>query len=79
MKVAVTPLVRAQAEKTFSPADAEVACAELAAVDLPLISNNGERVHFAILHLASGNLAEFRRHLAIARTDWRDVLAATGF
>jgi hypothetical protein len=79
MKVAVTPRVRASAEKTFSRADAETACAELAAADLPLIKNNGERVHLAILHLAAGDLAQFRRHLAIARTDWRDVLVAAGF
>ena len=79
MKVPVTPVVRAQAEKIFSPIDAETACAELAAADLPLINNNGERVHLAILHLAAGDLESFRRHLALARTDWRDVLAATGF
>ena len=79
MKVAVTSLVREQAEKRFSPADAWTACAELAAADLPLIANNGERVHLAILHLAAGDLAHFRRHLAIARIDWRDVLVAAGF
>lgn len=79
MNVAVTSLVRAQAERDFSPADALTACAEFAAADLPLISNNGERVHLAILHLAAGDLAQFRTHLAIARADWRDVLAATGF
>ena len=78
MKVAVTPAVRARAEKKFTPADALIACAELAAADLPLIANNGERVHLAILHLAAGDLAQFRRHLTIARTDWRDVLVATG-
>ena len=78
MKVAVTPLVRAQAEKTFSPADAAAACAELAAADLPLINNNGERVHLAILHLAAGDLGHFREHLTIAQRDWRDVLVAAG-
>lgn len=78
MQVAVTPVVRARAEELFSPADALIACAELASADLPLIANNGERVHLAILHLAAGNLAEFRRHLAVARTDWRDVLVAAG-
>jgi hypothetical protein len=78
MKVAVTPAVRARAEQVFSPGDALIACAELAAADLPLIANNGERVHQAILHLAAGDLAEFRRHLAVARVDWRDVLVAAG-
>jgi hypothetical protein len=76
MKVAVTPRVRALAEETFSPTDAAVVCAELAAAELPLIANNGERVHLAVLNLAAGDLAQFRVHLAIARTDWRDVLVA---
>jgi len=79
MKVAVTPRVRARAGETFSPGDAVIACAELADADLPLIANNGERVHLSILHLAAGDLPAFRRHLALARVDWRDVLAATGF
>ena len=78
MKVPVTSLVLAQTEKTFSPADAAAVCAELAAADLPLIANNGERVHLALLHLAAGDLAQFRRHLVIARTDWRDTLVAAG-
>jgi hypothetical protein len=78
MKVPVTPLVRAQAEKIFSPADAATVCAALANADLPLINNNGERVHLALVHLAAGDLAEFRRHLAVAQTDWRDVLVADG-
>ncbi len=79
MKVAVTPRVRREAEKSFSRDDAVLACTELDDTDLPNISNNGERVHLAILHLAAGDPAAFRRHLAIARTDWRDVLAVTGF
>ena len=78
MQVAVTPLVRAQAEKTFPPADAATVCAALAAADLPLINNNGERVHLAILHLAAGDLVPFREHLAFAQRDWRDVLVAAG-
>jgi hypothetical protein len=76
MKVAVTPLVRAQAEKTFPPAEATLVCAALAAADLPLINNNGERVHLAILHLAAGDFARFHEHLALAQRDWRDVLVA---
>jgi hypothetical protein len=76
MKVAVTSAVRARAEEFFSPTDAPTVCAELAATELPLIANNGERVHLAVLRLAAGDLAQFRRHLAIARTDWRDTLVA---
>ena len=79
MKVHLSPLVRERAESSFSPADARIACAELAAADLPLINNNGERVHLAVVHLAQDDLAAFRRHLAVAKCDWRDVLVATGF
>ena len=78
MKVAVTPLVRAQAEKSFPPDDAALVCAALAAADLPLINNNGERVHLAVVHLAAGDPAKFRANLALALTDWRDVLVAAG-
>lgn len=76
MKVPVTPLVRAQAEKLFPAGSAVVVCADLAAADLPLFNNNGERVHLAVLHLSAGNFASFRRHLADAQIDWRDVLVA---
>jgi hypothetical protein len=80
MKVAVTPEVRLRAEELFSPADAAVACAELAAADLPLIGSNGETVHFCVLHLAQGNLAALREHLKSAMIDWRDiVVAARGY
>jgi len=35
-------------------------------------------VRLAVIQLSGGHLARFRKHLAIARNDWRDVLAATG-
>jgi hypothetical protein len=79
MKVAVTPRVRTQAEECFSPAEAAAVCADLAATDLPLIANNGERVHLAVLKLAAGDRAALAQHLAIAQRDWRDVLVAAGF
>lgn len=78
MKVAVTPLVRAQVVRCFAPADVAVVCAELGEADLPLINNDGERVHLALLHLASGDLEQFRVHLACAKSDWRDTLVAAG-
>ena len=76
MKVDVTPSVRQRAAELFPPAEAALACAELAGADFPLIANNGESVHFAILHLSHGDLAQFREHLRVAKTDWRDVLVA---
>ena len=78
MKVPVTLSVRERAAATFAPDAIKIVCAELAAADLPLINNNGERVHMAILHLASGDLDRFRLHLAAAKTDWRNVLIAAG-
>lgn len=78
MKVAVTSRVRTQAESSFAPAEAAAVCAELAAADLPLIANNGERVQLAVLKLAAGDRAAFARHLAVAQRDWRDVLVAAG-
>jgi hypothetical protein len=38
-----------------------------------------ERIRFAVLKLSSGSLPQFERALAIANTDWRDVLVAAGF
>ena len=60
------------------PEDAATVCAELAAAELPLINHDGERVHLALLHLAGGNLEQFRAHLALAKIDWRDTLVAAG-
>jgi hypothetical protein len=33
-----------------------------------------ERVRLAVVKLAGGNLAELRRHIEVAKQDWRDVL-----
>jgi len=38
-----------------------------------------ERIRFAVLKVSSGSLPQFERALAIANTDWRDVLVAAGF
>jgi hypothetical protein len=38
-----------------------------------------ERIRLAVLKLSSGSLPQFERALAIANTDWRDVLVAAGF
>ena len=38
-----------------------------------------ERLRFAVLKLSSGSLPELERAVAIANTDWRDVLVAAGF
>ena len=77
-QVTVTLRVRTEAERQFTAERAAAVCAELATVDLPLIANNGERVHLAVLKLSGGDIAAFRRHLALARLDWRDTLVAAG-
>jgi len=38
-----------------------------------------ERIRFAVLKLSAGSMSEFGRAIAIATTDWRDVLVAAGF
>ena len=38
-----------------------------------------ERIRFAVLKLSAGNIDELRRHVEVAKTDWRDVLVAAGF
>ena len=38
-----------------------------------------ERIRFAVLKLSCGSLPEFERAMAVANTDWRDVLVAAGF
>ena len=37
------------------------------------------RVRLAALKLAAGNLEELRRHVAVAKSDYRDVLAAAEY
>lgn len=38
-----------------------------------------ERIWFAILKAASGDTRRFEAAVALARTDWRDVLVEAGF
>ena len=78
MPANVTEPVKHLARQTLSPDDADLVIAEFEASDLPLISNNGERVFLAVLHLAAGDLQRFDRAWRLARDDWRDVLVAGG-
>ena len=38
-----------------------------------------ERVRFAVLKLSAGNMGKLLEAVAIAKSDWRDVLVAAGF
>lgn len=51
---------------------------ELDEANFPMVGVNRKTVCFAILHLAKGDLAQFRRLLAHAGRDWRDILIFDG-
>ena len=76
--MSVTPTVRQQARRFFTPPDAEKVIATFETTNLPLIANNGERVCLAVLLLARGEMERFYRELQQAKTDWRDTLVAAG-
>jgi len=78
MKVGVSHRVHQTVTDAFPSNLVATVCDELATADFPLINNNGERVQLAVLRLAQGDLGAFRKHLLVAKTDWRDVLAVTG-
>ncbi|MFI0404816.1 hypothetical protein [Actinomadura sp. 3N508] len=40
--------------------------------------NGHERIHVAALILAQGDVGKFERALALARSDWRDLLVFAG-
>jgi hypothetical protein len=70
----------------FAPADLEQAhrlLVEECGNNLPfcerLDAHQLERVRFAALKLSGGRLDELRRAIALAKTDWRDLLMAAGF
>lgn len=74
----ITEPTKKLARKLFAPDDAELVIAALDTAELPLASNNAERVHLAILHLSKGDLENFDRELRMATTDWRDTLVIAG-
>lgn len=51
--------------------------------NLPLVQPDSvllvERIRFAVIRLSAGDRGELSRHVAAAKTDWRDVLMAAGF
>jgi hypothetical protein len=55
---------------------------ERCGTNLPLVDDwpaHVERNRYAVLKLSGGSLPELARHVAVACTDWRDVLVAAGF
>jgi hypothetical protein len=78
MPFEVTEAVRQQARRFFTEPQASLVIAELEQTDLPLISNNGERVHLAVLMLSHGDMKRFHTELKWAMDDWRDTLVNAG-
>ena len=79
----VSPLVRGAIAAHFAPAPARELVALLAATPLPFLeptdrTRDRDRVHLAVLKLAAGDVTRFRASLALAGTDWRDVLMSAG-
>ncbi len=66
-------------ERQFDTEQAQVVRDRLAKSELALgHSACAPRVHFAILSLSRGDIAEFDRQLDQALCDWRDVLVNAG-
>lgn len=75
-----------RAALVFAPADLATAqrlLVEECGNNLPfcerLDAHQLERVRFAAIKLSGGRLDELRRAIALAKTDWRDLLMAAGF
>lgn len=79
----VSALVRREVRRRFAPHEAvEVErLLELTALpflDAPDRRRDRDRVHLALLKQANGSLPAFTEHLAVAATDWRDLLVGAG-
>jgi len=55
--VSITQTVRKQIARFFRPPNAEEVISALEGATLPLVANNAERVHLAILLLSRGDIA----------------------
>ena len=76
--MSVSSVVREQAHRFFSPAQADDVIAALDTSDLSLGLMDADRVHLAILLIARGDVQQFRVALQQARQDWRDTLVTAG-
>lgn len=79
----VSDLVLREVRARFAARDAVDAERLLRATALPFLDAPGrdrerDRVHLAIVKHAEGSFERFARTLALASTDWRDVLVASG-
>ena len=79
----LSDVVRAEVADRFSASDAPNVVSALETTMLPLLEGADRdraraRVHLATIKLAHGDVVRFQQALAMAQTDWRDVLVAAG-
>jgi hypothetical protein len=84
--VELSNLTKERVASLFSPAEvvqAERLLAQECAENLPLVVNPTpeglERLRFAAIRLSEGRLDRLLEAIAQAKTDWRDLLVASGF
>jgi len=82
----LTELVRTHVARLFEPEDREEVCRLLredCGESLPGAASASpafvERVHCAALKVSEGRLDKLYDAIALAQTDWRDLLVAAGF
>mgnify|MGYP000858080785 CR=1 FL=1 len=68
--------VRQQIGSFLPPNEVPEALAAMELAELPFVTGTADRIQFAILLLAQGNLERFQRELRQAQIDWRDTLVA---
>lgn len=81
--VALTALVNAKIQQTFSPQDRDVAkellineCGRNLPFKAEATPQSLEQIRLAVVKLANGNLDDLRRQVQTAKSDWRDVIMA---
>lgn len=70
----INEAVLQEINRTFAKEDIDKVVTALTNAPNPI--PDSDRLQFAILKLAKGNLTEFNEALQLASLDWRDVLAA---
>ena len=82
----ISPSTRLRLDILFAPADraeAERLLVNQCGNNLPFLDKSDEhqleRFRFAAMKLSQGQLDGLRRAIALAKTDWRDLLMAAGF
>jgi hypothetical protein len=81
--VALTALVNAKIDQTFSPQDRDIAkellineCGRNLPFKAEATPQSLEQIRLAVVKLANGNLDDLRRQVQTAKSDWRDVIVA---